>query len=46
MVGRTACDRIVVFEGTAALIGQIVPIEIERASALTLFGRMPPSENR
>jgi tRNA-2-methylthio-N6-dimethylallyladenosine synthase len=38
LTGRTHCDRIVVFEGNERLIGQIVPIRIHRASAVTLFG--------
>jgi tRNA-2-methylthio-N6-dimethylallyladenosine synthase len=38
LTGRTSCDRIVVFEGNERLIGQFVPIEIQRASAVTLFG--------
>jgi len=46
LVGRTVCDRIVVFEGTGELIGQIVPIEIEKASAFTLFGRIPSSQSK
>jgi len=39
LVGRTVCDRIVVFHGPISLAGQIMPIEIERVDALTLFGR-------
>ena len=39
LTGRTACDRIVVFEGPERLIGQFVPIVVEDASAVTLFGR-------
>ncbi|HBO45739.1 MAG TPA: tRNA (N6-isopentenyl adenosine(37)-C2)-methylthiotransferase MiaB [Planctomycetaceae bacterium] len=40
LVGRTADDRMVVFDGTAELIGQIVQVEIERTSPFTLFGRI------
>ncbi|MBX6311702.1 MAG: tRNA (N6-isopentenyl adenosine(37)-C2)-methylthiotransferase MiaB [Isosphaeraceae bacterium] len=40
LTGRTACDRIVVFEGNERLIGQFIPVEIEDASAVTLFGRV------
>jgi tRNA-2-methylthio-N6-dimethylallyladenosine synthase len=40
LTGRTTCDRIVVFEGNERLIGQFVPIEIRRASAVTLFGEV------
>ena len=38
LVGRTWCDRIVVFEGPGRLIGQFLPVEIERASTVTLYG--------
>jgi tRNA-2-methylthio-N6-dimethylallyladenosine synthase len=38
--GRTACDRIVVFEGPEQLVGQFVTVAIEAASAVTLFGRL------
>jgi tRNA-2-methylthio-N6-dimethylallyladenosine synthase len=40
LVGRTPCDRIVVFDGPRALIGRILPVEIERVEAFTLFGRL------
>ncbi len=39
LVGRTVCDRIVVFEGERDLIGRIIPIEVYQATAVTLFGR-------
>ncbi len=38
LVGRTACDRIVVFNGPRELTGQILPITIEKVDAFTLFG--------
>ncbi|MBN1393790.1 MAG: tRNA (N6-isopentenyl adenosine(37)-C2)-methylthiotransferase MiaB [Pirellulales bacterium] len=38
LVGRTVCDRIVVFDGPRKLIGQIVTVRIERVEAFTLFG--------
>ncbi len=38
LVGRTVCDRIVVFDGPLALMGQIIPVEIEKVDAFTLFG--------
>ena len=38
LTGRTPCDRIVVFEGPDALIGQILPVQIEQTGAFTLFG--------
>jgi tRNA-2-methylthio-N6-dimethylallyladenosine synthase len=44
MVGRTNCDRIVVFEANERLIGQFVPVRIEDASAVTLFGRVEIAE--
>lgn len=43
LMGRTLCDRIVVFEGHERLVGRIVPVEIEDASAVTLFGRVVTS---
>jgi tRNA-2-methylthio-N6-dimethylallyladenosine synthase len=39
LVGRTPCDRIVVFEGPDRFIGELVQVRIEDASAVTLFGR-------
>ena len=38
MVGRTHCDRIVVFEGNRRQAGQILPVAIHDASSHTLFG--------
>lgn len=40
MVGRTRCDRIVVFPGPATLAGQILEVEIVRADGFTLFARL------
>jgi tRNA-2-methylthio-N6-dimethylallyladenosine synthase len=40
LTGRTACDRIMVLEGDERLTGQIVPVVVEDASAVTLFGRL------
>ena len=40
LVGRTVCDRIVVFDGPPELAGRIMPVEINRAEAFTLFGRL------
>ncbi|MCH9023479.1 MAG: TRAM domain-containing protein, partial [Planctomycetes bacterium] len=48
LVGRTPTDHITVFDGTKNLIGQIVSVKIQRASALTLFAEYiqpTPSEN-
>jgi tRNA-2-methylthio-N6-dimethylallyladenosine synthase len=44
--GRTACDRIVVFEGAGRLVGQFVPVEVDTASAVTLHGRVVTAEHR
>ena len=38
MVGRSHCDRIVVFEGNRRQAGQFLPIAIHDASSHTLFG--------
>jgi tRNA-2-methylthio-N6-dimethylallyladenosine synthase len=46
MVGRTACDRIVVFDGPESLTGRLVEVEIERTSPFTLFGRLPNLQSR
>ena len=39
MVGRTVCDRIVVFDGLRRLAGQILSVVVEKADSLTLYGR-------
>jgi tRNA-2-methylthio-N6-dimethylallyladenosine synthase len=44
MTGRTPCDRIVVFDGPERLAGQVLPVRIEGASAVTLFGRVETTE--
>jgi tRNA-2-methylthio-N6-dimethylallyladenosine synthase len=36
--GRTGCHKIVVFEGAPRHIGQVLPMRIVRASAVTLYG--------
>ena len=38
LVGRTMCDRIVVFDGNRRQIGQTLPMSIYDANAHTLFG--------
>jgi tRNA-2-methylthio-N6-dimethylallyladenosine synthase len=38
LVGRTMCDRIVVFDGNPRQIGQTLPVSIYDANAHTLFG--------
>ncbi len=44
LTGRTACDRIVVFEGAERLIGRFVRVAVEDASAVTLFGQVETTE--
>ena len=39
LVGRTTCDRIVVFDGPPELTGRILPVVVEKVDAFTLFGR-------
>jgi tRNA-2-methylthio-N6-dimethylallyladenosine synthase len=41
LVGRTAGDYIVVFNGPEQLTGQFVNVNIVKTSALTLFGQLP-----
>jgi tRNA-2-methylthio-N6-dimethylallyladenosine synthase len=38
LVGRTMCDRIVVFDGNPRQIGQTLPVSVYDANAHTLFG--------
>ena len=40
LVGRTHCDRIVVFEGNRRQVGQLLPVTIYDANAHTLFGQV------
>jgi tRNA-2-methylthio-N6-dimethylallyladenosine synthase len=40
LVGRTVCDRIVVFDGSLDLTGKILNVEIERVDAFTLYGKI------
>jgi tRNA-2-methylthio-N6-dimethylallyladenosine synthase len=40
LVGRTVCDRIVVFDGPRELTGHILPVKIEGAEATTLFAQL------
>jgi tRNA-2-methylthio-N6-dimethylallyladenosine synthase len=44
LTGRTACDRIAVFAGNERLVGRLVQITVEDASAVTLFGRVEITE--
>jgi tRNA-2-methylthio-N6-dimethylallyladenosine synthase len=38
LVGRTPCDRIVVFEGSQRQVGQIIPVAIYDVAPHTLYG--------
>lgn len=40
LMGRTVCDRIVVFDGPDELAGSLLNVTIEKADAFTLFGRL------
>jgi tRNA-2-methylthio-N6-dimethylallyladenosine synthase len=40
LIGRTAHDYIVVFNGPESLTGQFVNVQIKKTSALTLFGQL------
>jgi tRNA-2-methylthio-N6-dimethylallyladenosine synthase len=44
LTGRTSCDRITVFAGNERLIGRLVRVVVEDASAVTLFGRVETTE--
>jgi tRNA-2-methylthio-N6-dimethylallyladenosine synthase len=44
LTGRTMTDHIVVFEGNERLIGATIAVEIEQATAFTLFGRVVTKE--
>jgi tRNA-2-methylthio-N6-dimethylallyladenosine synthase len=44
LTGRTHTDHIVVFDGNERLVGQMVQVRIEAATAFTLFGRVLTSE--
>ncbi len=45
LTGRTPTDHIVVFDGNPRLIGRMVQVRIEEASAFTLFGRVETDEH-
>ncbi len=42
--GRSVCDRIVVFDGRQHLVGSMLKVRIEDASAVTLFGVVATTE--
>lgn len=43
LVGRTKCDRIVVFDGNRRQIGQLLDVAVYDANAFTLFGSVVTS---
>jgi tRNA-2-methylthio-N6-dimethylallyladenosine synthase len=45
LTGRTRCDRIVVFEGNERQVGHFIPVTIQGASAVTLFGQVVTAEH-
>ncbi|HEV3120378.1 MAG TPA: tRNA (N6-isopentenyl adenosine(37)-C2)-methylthiotransferase MiaB [Isosphaeraceae bacterium] len=45
LTGRTRCDRIVVFEGNRRQIGNLIPVAIQGASPVTLFGQVVTAEH-
>lgn len=45
LIGRTTCDRIIVFDGPRELAGKLLPVEIVRADAFTLLGQLPPARH-
>jgi tRNA-2-methylthio-N6-dimethylallyladenosine synthase len=44
LTGRTPTDHIVVFEGNQRLVGELVRVSVEQATAFTLFGSVLTSE--
>jgi tRNA-2-methylthio-N6-dimethylallyladenosine synthase len=40
MMGRTPCDRIVVFLGNRRQAGQLLPVTVYEVNAHTLFGEV------
>ncbi len=44
LVGRTMCDRIVVFDGNLRQTGQVLPVSVYDANAHTLFGAVVTQE--
>ena len=45
LMGRTACNRVVNFEGDARLVGQMTDLRITRSLAYTLRGEVPTRES-
>ncbi len=46
LIGRTSCDRIVLFQGSQRLAGRLVDVRINEATAVTLFGEVVTSVSR
>ncbi len=44
LTGRTACDRIVVFDGPHDLTGQMLSVRIDATNSFTLFGQIASSD--
>jgi tRNA-2-methylthio-N6-dimethylallyladenosine synthase len=44
-MGRTACNRVVNFEGDARLVGQMADLRITRSLAYTLRGEVATRES-
>ena len=44
LMGRTACNRVVNFEGDARLVGQMIDLRVTRSLAYTLRGEVPTRE--
>src|SRR5262249_29918893 len=44
LTGRTMTDHIAVFDGPERLVGRTVRVEVEAATAYTLFGRVATGE--
>ncbi len=44
LTGRTPTDHIVVFDGNPRLIGRMIPVRIDEATAFTLFGTVVTGE--
>ncbi|RMG38814.1 MAG: TRAM domain-containing protein, partial [Planctomycetota bacterium] len=45
LVGRTMCDRIVVFDGNPRLAGHLAEVEIDDCTATTLIGHIVTHEH-
>ena len=45
LMGRTRTNKIVVFEGSEKLIGEIVDVRVQRANGFSLYGAAPESRS-